>query len=478
MKLAGMYVSRGLSYTDADFQTVECQLTPQQLDLYNRATALWDDLRIAFGIAVDKLGAGSRPWLTFWATHQRFFKQLLIAVKVPTTVALAQQELSNGNSIVIGLQTTGEASLSKELSAMSTNVEGQRCRRDLVSVTEEILLQFLEAHFPVEPEDMFSSDVGVEGVYEVQQQMQATMNCRAKRVEFMERAVTLGLPPTALDDLIDQLGGPDCVAEMTGRKSRLVRSRMGFVSEARCKPGDDLDQVNVREREQFMGGTKLIAIISDAASTGISLHADCGAKNQRRRVHITIELAWSAERTIQQLGRSHRSNQRTAPSFKLMATTVGGEQRFAATVARKLESMGALRGDRRAAMGGTDGNQLDTRYGREALNLLIKAILNGRLPPGVPMERILPSVYTDSLQAPAALEAFHQDLLLLLHRMGLADDPTVDVKKFLNRLLGLPVQCGLSSFPSHRFCCFHACGFSEWNPCRVHHINVLLGLPR
>ena len=153
-----------------------------------------------------------------------------------------------------------------------------------------------------------------------------------------------------------------------------------------------------------------------------------------------MEMAWSADKSIQQLGRSHRSNQVSAPHYKLVISALAGERRFAAAVAKRLESLGALtRGDRRAASGG-DMSQFnfETKYGRNALKKLLAAVSFDKAPPpGVDFAAVIKGTPMEGFP----IDQVHENLTVVLKQIGLLEEAggNVPVSKFLNRLLGAPV---------------------------------------
>lgn len=93
-------------------------------------------------------------------------------------------------------------------------------------------------------------------------------------------------------------------------------------------------------------------------------------------VYIFHQLPWAADKAIQQLGRSHRSGQETAPIYKMVVTDLGGERRFASAVAKRMAALGALtKGDRRAATGADLSEfDIDSVFGKRALGRTYTAL--------------------------------------------------------------------------------------------------------
>ncbi|GLU08554.1 hypothetical protein SLE2022_254600 [Rubroshorea leprosula] len=285
-------------------------------------------------------------------------------------------------------------------------------------------------------------------IAELSKRYEAASERKSKILEIIR---SLDLPNNPLDDIIDQLGGPDRVAEMTGRRGMLVRasSGKGVTYQARNTKDVTMEMVNMHEKQLFMDGKKLVAIISEAGSAGVSLQADRRALNQRRRVHITLELPWSADRAIQQFGRTHRSNQASAPEYRLIFTNLGGERRFASIVAKRLESLGALtQGDRRAGPSLSAYNY-DSAYGKKALMVMYRGIMEQDklpvAPPGCTSEKpdTIEEFITKAKAALVSVGIIRDTVLGNGKDNGklsgrIVDSDMHDVGRFLNRLLGLP----------------------------------------
>uniref|UniRef100_A0AAV2KS68 Protein strawberry notch homolog 2 n=1 Tax=Knipowitschia caucasica TaxID=637954 RepID=A0AAV2KS68_KNICA len=487
MKVSGMYIARQLSFAGVSFRIEEIALDDDFKVVYNKAAKLWAEALQMFMRAADDLGLVSRKslWGQFWSSHQRFFKYLCIAAKVRCLVELARKELQAGKCIVIGLQSTGESRTREVLDENDGHLDR------FVSAAEGVFQSLVSKHFPSEKQrrekppgnkrkrkprgrqtKVAKLNVDTGGVINISDDSSSDSDvdtdsnsspdslenddvifvnhtsCQTARIEEMKQGLltkiaVLGkeLPLNTLDELIDKFGGPEKVSEMTGRKGRVVRRVDGTVRyESRAEQGLTIDHINLKEKDRFMCGEKAVAIISEAASSGISLQADKRVKNQRRRVHMTLELPWSADRAIQQFGRTHRSNQVTAPEYIFLISELAGERRFASIVAKRLESLGALtHGDRRA----TETRDLskynfENKYGTKALDKITKAILGyieNKVPP--------PKDY------PGGDPLFFRDMKLGLMdvgifcrepRFGINTEKDCSITKFLNRILGLEVH--------------------------------------
>ena len=137
-----------------------------------------------------------------------------------------------------------------------------------------------------------------------------------------------------------------------------------------------------------MNGQKRILIFSGAGGTGRSYHADRDAKNTQERRHYLLEAGWRAEKAIQGLGRTHRTNQVQPPTFIPVTTDVKGERRFISSIAKRLDSLGAITRGQRNAQSQRSGNSrtalfnerdnFESVYARNGLRSLINKIYQGR----------------------------------------------------------------------------------------------------
>ena len=437
LKALGLYQARALSYDGVEVDILEHKLTPEQRRIYDAYAGAFKVIHANIEEALKATGivqgedtlnrnAKAAALSAFEGTKQRFFGHLLTGMKCPSTIRAIDADLDGGRSAVVQLVSTGEALMERRIADVPAS-EWDDLNIDLTP--RDAIIAYLKHAFPVQLQEPFTDDGGNLMSRIAKDADGNPVICKEaedRRDALIEKLAALPPVPTALDQIVQRYGH-EAVAEVTGRSRRVLRitDAKGERLALRSRPAS----ANLAETAAFMDGEKRILVFSMAGGTGRSYHADLARKNQQRRVHYLLEPGWRADQAIQGLGRSHRSYEASAPLFRPVTTDVKGERRFIATIARRLDSLGAItRGQRdsQTAMGGSDAalfresDNLESDYARAALRQFYGALWHGSI-----------EGWT--------LERFEKATGLKLTWEGNLKEDLPPMPRFLNRLLALPI---------------------------------------
>ncbi len=432
LKALGLFAARSLSYEGVAYELVEHRLTDEQIRIYdayaggfsiihNNLEAAMQAANITGATGTINAQAKSAARSAFESAKQRFFNHLITAMKTPSLIASVERDLGDGHAAVIQIVSTGEALMERRLAEIPTEEWGD-VQIDITP--REYVLDYLAYSFPTQLYAPFTDSEGNLSSRPAFRDGQP-VQCRdavARRDRLIEKLASLTPVHGALDQIVQRFG-TDMVAEVTGRSRRIVR-KTGSDGIDRLVVENRAGSANLGETQAFMDDAKRILVFSDAGGTGRSYHADLAAKNRRLRVHYLLEAGWKADAAIQGLGRTNRTNQAQPPLFRPIATNVKAEKRFVSTIARRLDTLGAItKGQRQTGGQGLfrPEDNLESYYARDALRQLYLLLGTGKL-------------------EGCSFQAFEDATgLKLIDSNGIKDE-LPPITTFLNRLLALTID--------------------------------------
>ncbi|MFA5123387.1 strawberry notch-like NTP hydrolase domain-containing protein [Zavarzinia sp.] len=432
LRALGLYTARSLSFDGVEYELVEHALSPEQTRIYdayagafaiihNHLDAAMEAANITGTSGTLNRQAKSAARSAFESAKQRFFGHLLTSMKTPTLIRSISVDLEAGHAAVIQIVSTGEALMERRLADLPTE-EWNDVRVDITP--REYVLDYLAHSFPVQLYEPFTDSEGnlsSRPVYRDGQPVESR-EAVARRDELIAQLASLPPVPGALDQIVQHFGS-ELVAEVTGRSRRIVHKSTPSGGD-RLVVENRAAAANLAETQAFMDDSKRILIFSDAGGTGRSYHAELSARNTRLRVHYLLEPGWKADAAIQGLGRTHRTNQAQPPLFRPIATDVKAEKRFLSTIARRLDTLGAItRGQRQTGGQGLfrPEDNLESPYARDALRQLYLLLVRGKV-------------------EGCSLERFESATGLKLMDANGIKDELPPITTFLNRLLALTIE--------------------------------------
>ena len=280
LKHSGKLISRQLGFDGISMYVKSYNLKKEEIEYYDNITNRW------------KSGNENNtiPATTNALDNLNFYQHLITSFKIDTVIKEIETSLERGESVVVGLQTTGEACYKR---------------------------------------------VEDGGQYSCMLDLFVRRGCNTENISFKSNPI----------DILIEKFGKNNIAEISGRTNRPIKHSNGEIV---------LEKVPSLKSElvKFQNDIKNIAIITKSGSAGISLHGNKSKLEYcRPRHHIILEPPRSAELLVQQFGRTNRTNSEHPPKYTIIVTNIPSEIRFFYGLTSKLERLGALtKGDRRASV--------------------------------------------------------------------------------------------------------------------------------
>lgn len=439
LKQMGAYMARSLSFEGVTYSRVEHQLTPLQQDIYNRLAEAWQvtlqniDAALKTTGAVGENGKGSSSaksaaMSAYWGAQQRFFSQVITSMQMPSVLEQMERDVADGKALVLQLVNTNEAQQNRSIAKRRGEDESADLE-ELDLTPRDVLMQMVEKSFPVtqfeEQEDDSGKKIRVPAK-DSQGNPVINREAVAMREALLKDLKDIRVPDGPLEIVLNHFG-VDKVAEVTGRTQRVVRKL--------DKDGELKAQLESRgpasaraDANAFMADQKPILVFSDAGGTGYSFHADNTQKNKRKRSHYLIQPGWRADKAVQGFGRTHRTNQASAPHYYLASTNVPSQKRFLSAIARRLDQLGALtKGQRDTANQGmfSEKDNLESTYATQAVQQFFKDGQHQQL---------------DGISFAEFLRQTGLESIIDEETNRIAEDRMPDTRTFLNRMLSLKLD--------------------------------------
>jgi predicted RNA methylase len=426
MKALGSYIARGLSYEGVEQSRLEHTLEPHQRENYDELAGMWQTVLANVDKALETTGgdknsqAKSAAKSAFWGSHQRFFNQIITSMQMPSVIRAAEEDIKAGRQVVFQLVNTNEAATTRA----AAKAESPEDIEDLDITPRQQLDEYLKNTFPTQQHEEYVDDQGnvrSRPVEDSEGRPVENKEAVAAREALRAKLGSISVPDGPLDMIINHFGHEN-VAEVTGRKRRWIQKFDPAKNITHRM--EDMRGANANENETnaFQGGQKKILAFSAAGGTGASYHADnTTASRGARRAHYLVQAGWRADGAIQGFGRTHRTNQASAPIFRLVTTDVPGQKRFISSIARRLAQLGALtKGERKTTDQGVFSarDNLESKEAREALANFYTDLMSHRIEGMTPQE-------------------FEQQSGLKLDKGG---GSMPDITQFLNRLLSFKLD--------------------------------------